>query len=106
MKREVYENRILDAFHQALQWKNGEITGVDVMQLEQRIKGILSSLHCFTDAELKERDRAIAGKAFEAGREEREELDVSEQVAAACGIRIYKYPDKDEYLRTLNSEGK
>ena len=40
----VVRDRIVDAVHKSLQWKDGEIGGVDMIQLEQRIDGILDSL--------------------------------------------------------------
>lgn len=40
-KTAVKVERILNAVHKALQWEDGEIAGIDMNQLEQRIKGIL-----------------------------------------------------------------
>jgi len=40
----VVKERILQAISKCLQWKDGEISGLDVLQLEQRISGILDSL--------------------------------------------------------------
>ncbi|MEP2668872.1 MAG: hypothetical protein ABJH04_07750 [Cyclobacteriaceae bacterium] len=37
----VIRERILNAVHKCLEWKDGEITGIDMMKLEQRIDGIL-----------------------------------------------------------------
>lgn len=40
--KSVIEERILNAVHKSLQWKDGEITGIDMNQLEQKVNGILA----------------------------------------------------------------
>lgn len=41
----VIRERILNAVHKCLQWENGEIAGIDMLKLEQRVDGILEQLH-------------------------------------------------------------
>lgn len=41
----VIRERILNAVHKCLQWENGEIAGIDMLKLEQRIDGILEQLN-------------------------------------------------------------
>lgn len=41
----VIRDRICDAVHKCLQWKDGEIAGIDMLKLEQRIDGILEQLN-------------------------------------------------------------
>lgn len=40
--KSVIEERLLNAFYKALQWDGGEITGIDMKTLEQRVHGILT----------------------------------------------------------------
>lgn len=42
-KIKVTEGRILDAVGKSLEWQDGEIAGIDMTQLEQRVRGILLS---------------------------------------------------------------
>ncbi len=42
--KNVKFERIMDAVGKSLQWKDGEIAGVDIIQLEQRVRGILGAL--------------------------------------------------------------
>jgi hypothetical protein len=39
--KSVIEERILNAVHKSLQWDSGEITGINMHELEQKVKGIL-----------------------------------------------------------------
>lgn len=41
----VVRNNILDEVHKSLQWEGGEIGGIDMIQLEQRIDGILQLIN-------------------------------------------------------------
>lgn len=36
------KERIMNAVHKSLQWKDGEILGIDILDLEQKVKGILT----------------------------------------------------------------
>jgi len=40
----VIRERILNAVHKCLQWEDGEITGIEMLKLEQHIDGILAQL--------------------------------------------------------------
>jgi hypothetical protein len=44
-KIKIINQRIVDAVHKSAQWENGEICGMDIEQLQQRIKGILESYY-------------------------------------------------------------